>query len=128
VLTALMSAFSLLALLLAAVGVYALVSFSVERRSQELGIRSALGAATSKLVGMVVGETVVIVTVGITVGFGLAVVAARGLEGMLFGIESFDPVTFIVAALLLVSAAAAAALVPGMRAARTDPVNVLRKA
>lgn len=128
VVTALMSAFSLLALLLAAVGVYALVSFSVERRSQELGIRSALGAASSKLVGMVVGETVVIVAIGIAVGFGLAMLAARGLEGMLFGIESFDPVTFAIAALLLITAAAAAAFVPGLRAARTDPVHVLRKA
>ncbi|HEX2167754.1 MAG TPA: ABC transporter permease, partial [Longimicrobiales bacterium] len=128
VLTALMSAFSLLALLLAALGVYALVSFAVERRSQELGIRSALGAASSRLIGMVVGDTVAIVAIGVVVGFALAAVAARGLEGVLFGVASFDVVTFVGAAALLIVAAGAAAFVPAMRAGRTDPVEVLRKA
>ncbi|MGH7465002.1 MAG: FtsX-like permease family protein, partial [Longimicrobiales bacterium] len=124
----LMGAFSLLALLLAGLGVYALVSFSVERRSQELGIRSALGAAGSRLVGMVVGETLVIVALGVVIGLAVAVLAGRGLEGMLYGVGSFDVMTFGVAAMLLLGAAAAAAFLPALRAARTDPVEVLRNA
>lgn len=126
ILTLLMGAFSLLALLLASLGVYAVVSFNVERRSQELGIRAALGAAQSRLVGAVVGESLVAVGLGVGVGLWLALLAVRGLEGLLFGVETFDALTFSVAALLLLGAAATAALLPALRVGRIDPVDVLR--
>jgi putative ABC transport system permease protein len=124
----LMTAFSLLALLLAALGVYAIVSFSVEQRAPELGIRSALGASRPRLIGMVVGETLVIVMLGVCIGLAVALLATRGLEGMLYGVGSFDPATFGTAAVLLLTAAAASAFIPALRAARADPVEVLHHA
>ena len=125
---ALIGGFSILALLLATLGVHAVVAFSVERRSRELGIRMALGAAGASIVRMVVVETLIVVASGVAAGLGLAVLATRGLEGMLFGVAPVDGVTFGGAAILLLLSAAAAAFVPARRAARADPVNVLRNA
>jgi putative ABC transport system permease protein len=122
----LLGIFSLLALLLASLGVYAVVSFTVERRSQELGIRAALGAASGRLVRMVVGESLFVTALGVAAGLAISLIAARGLEGMLFGVGSVDGVTFGGAALVLLAAAGAAAFLPARRAARTDPVEVLR--
>ncbi|HUF27843.1 MAG TPA: ADOP family duplicated permease [Gemmatimonadaceae bacterium] len=124
--TALMGGFSLLALMLAGLGVYAVVSFAVERRTQEMGIRVALGAPRSRIVGMIVGQSLVMVAVGLAAGLWLAVLAMRGLEGMLFGVGAVDEVTFAGAAVLLLLAAATAAFVPAQRAARANPVEVLR--
>lgn len=126
VVAALMGGFSLLALLLASLGVYAVVAFTVERRTQELGIRLALGARRSRLVGMVVGRSLGVVAIGVAAGLVLAALATRGLEGMLFGVRALDPVTFVQATLLLLVAAAAAAFVPALRAARANPVEALR--
>jgi predicted permease len=122
----LMGSFSLLALLLATLGVYAVVSFTVERRTQEIGIRAALGAARSRLVGMVVGESLFVVGLGVGVGLLLALLGARALEGMLFGVAPLDALTFTGASLLLVVAAVIASLPPALRAAGSDPVQVLR--
>jgi predicted permease len=123
----LLGGFSLLALLLASLGVYAVVSFTVERRTQELGIRMALGAARSRLVGMVVGESLLVVGLGVFGGLWLALLAARGLEGILFGVRAADPATFAGAAALLLLAAGVAAFLPARRAASADPVDVLRR-
>jgi ABC-type antimicrobial peptide transport system permease subunit len=76
---------------------------------------------------MVVTETLIVVASGVVAGLGLAVLATRGLEGLLFGVAPMDGVTFSVAALLLLGSAAAAAFVPARRAARADPVNVLKR-
>jgi predicted permease len=122
----LMAAFSLLSLMLAGLGIYAVVAFSVERRSRELGIRAALGAEGTRLVRMVVGETLGIVGVGLLAGLALSLLVARGIAGMLYGVPPFDPATFTLAAALLAVSAAAAAFLPARRAARTDPVGVLR--
>ena len=123
---AMMGGFSLLAILLASLGVYAVVSFSVERRSQEIGIRAALGATRTRIVKMVVGESLVVVGVGLVVGFGLAVLVTQGLRGMLYGVGAIDVPTFGGAAVILLIAAGAAAMVPAMRGARANPVDVLR--
>lgn len=123
----LMGGFSLLALLLASLGVYAVVSFTVERRTQEMGIRLALGAARARLVGMVVGESLLVVGLGIIGGLWLAALAAKGLEGMLYGVRPADPVTFGGASVLLLLAAAFASFLPARRAAGADPVDVLRR-
>jgi ABC-type antimicrobial peptide transport system permease subunit len=122
----LLGAFSLLALLLASLGVYAVVSFAVERRSQELGIRVALGAARSRLVRMVVGESLGVVSFGVVAGLWLAMLAVRGLDGMLFGVETVDFATFAGAAVLLLVTAGTASFLPALRATRADPVEVLR--
>jgi predicted permease len=122
----LVGGFSFLALVLASVGVYAVVSFAVGRRTQELGIRVALGASRARIVSLVVGESLAMVAVGLGIGLWLAMLATRGLEGMLFGVGAFDEATFGGAAVLLLIAAGLAALVPARRAAMADPVEVLR--
>jgi putative ABC transport system permease protein len=123
---ALMSGFSLLALLLALLGVYAAVSFNVERRTRELGVRMALGATHTCLARMVVGESVLVVALGVAAGLGLAALVSRGLSGVLFGVEPMDAATFAGAAALLIVTAAAAAFLPAHRAARANPVEALR--
>ena len=123
----LMGVFGLLALILASLGIYAVVSFAVDRRSAELGIRIALGAARQRIIGMVVGETLFTVGLGLAAGLVLALAAARALEGILFGIGALDPLTFVSSAGVLIVAAALASWVPAHRAARTDPTDVLRR-
>lgn len=122
----LMGAFAGLALLLASLGLYAAVSFSVERRTQEIGIRVALGATAPQLIGMVVGGSLKTALVGVAVGLVLAVAAAYGMQAVLFGVAPFDAVSFGATALLLMGAAALAAFVPARRAARASPSDVLR--
>ncbi|MEX2152621.1 MAG: ADOP family duplicated permease [Gemmatimonadaceae bacterium] len=123
---ALMGAFSVLALLLASLGVYAVVSFSVERRTQEIGIRVALGAPRAQIVRTVVGDSLVAVGVGLGVGLLVAGLATRGMQGMLFAVGALDQVTFAGAALLLIVSAGIAAFLPALRATRADPAEVLR--
>ncbi|MGE0159843.1 MAG: ADOP family duplicated permease [Gemmatimonadales bacterium] len=121
-----MGAFSLLALILAGLGVYTVVSYAVARRSAELGIRIALGADRSGVVWMVVGEVARVVVVGSIVGVVLAAIAAPRFGGMLYGVDALDPAAFITAVVLLLAVAWAAAYVPARRAARADPVQALR--
>jgi putative ABC transport system permease protein len=125
--TALMGGFSLLALLLAGLGIYAVVSFNVERRTQELGIRTALGATRSTMVRMVVGESLAAVGIGLVAGLALAALAARGLETMLFGVTPLDTMTFAGASALLLAAASLAAYLPARRAGSAHPAQVLRR-
>ena len=121
-----MGAFAGLALLLAGLGIYAAVSFSVERRTQEIGIHVALGATASRLIRMVVGGSLKVALVGVVVGLVLAFVAAHGMRAILFGVAPFDAVSFGIAALLLAGAAALAAFIPALRAVRASPSDVLR--
>jgi ABC-type antimicrobial peptide transport system permease subunit len=123
---ALLGGFSLLGLLLAALGVYAVVAFTVERRTQEMGIRAALGASAASITRMVVGQSLATVVIGIVAGLALAFVAVRGLQGMLFGVGAADPWTFATASVLLLAAATIAAFLPARQAARADPVEALR--
>jgi putative ABC transport system permease protein len=124
----LMAAFAALALLLAGLGIYAAVSFAVERRTQEIGIRVALGATATRLVRMVVGESLVVTGIGIAAGLGLAVLAALGLRGagVLFGVAPVDGVSYAWAVGALAAAAALAAFVPARRAAAANPSDALR--
>jgi predicted permease len=121
-----MGAFSVLALILAALGVYTVVSFAVARRSAELGIRIALGAERSGVVRMVVGEVARVVVLGLVLGVGVAAIAAPRFGGMLYGVQALDPATFASAVALLLGVAWAAAYLPARRAARADPVQALR--
>jgi predicted permease len=123
---ALMGGFSVLALVLATLGVYAVVSFAVARRSAEIGIRLALGAARSRLIGMVVAESLVTVGAGVAIGLIVALLAAPALDDILFQVGARDPLAFATGALLLVLVGALASWVPAFRAARTSPVEVLR--
>ncbi len=115
-----------LAMLLAGVGLYGVVAFSVARRTHEVGLRLALGADRSHVVWMVVRQGVGRVAIGLVVGTGLVVLCARPLSRTLVGISAFDPVTLAAVGLLLLATAAVASVVPARRAARIDPATALR--
>lgn len=124
--TALIGSFSMLALLLAGLGIYAVVACTVERRAHELGIRAALGATPVSLVRSVMRESLGAVSVGLAVGLALAVLATRGLAGVLFGVPPVDGVTFAGASALLLAAACVASFLPARRVGSAYPVDVLR--
>lgn len=121
----LVGAFALLALVLAAVGLYGLVSYGAAQRMRELGIRIALGAPPESLTRLVLGRGLGIAAVGIAAGVLFAFGLARALQGLLFGVEPNDPVVLGLAALLLLSTATTAAWLPARRAARLDPMRSL---
>ena len=116
----------LLALLLAGVGLYAVISFGVTRRTRELGIRAALGAGANDVLGLVMGEGLRLTIVGVTVGLVLSSALGRVVESLLFGTSARDPVVFSVVSGTLVAVSALAAAVPAWRAARVDPMTALR--
>jgi putative ABC transport system permease protein len=115
-----------LALLLALVGVYGVIAFSIAQRTRELGIRSALGARPRALLLLVVGQSMRPVVAGVLVGLAGAFAATRLLAGMLFGVGPTDPVTFVAVPLVLAGCAALAALLASRRATRVDPMVALR--
>jgi putative ABC transport system permease protein len=115
-----------LALLIAAVGLFALMSYLVAQRSSELGIRMALGAPRTKIFWLVVGQGLRFTVIGILVGLVLAVVFASSMSALLFGISVFDPAAFAAAVVLLLLTAAVACALPAWHAARLDPTHALR--
>jgi ABC-type antimicrobial peptide transport system permease subunit len=124
--TILISAFAVLALLLSAVGIYAVVSYSVSQRTREFGIRAALGATGGELVRLVTGEMAWVTAIGLAAGIAGAWALSRVLTSMIYGVSVHDPWTFIVAPLVLVVPVVVAAFVPARRAARVNPVEVMR--
>jgi putative ABC transport system permease protein len=122
----LLTAFSVVALVLASLGIYGVISYSVSQRTQEIGIRMALGAQRRDLLRMVVGNAMLLAFAGITLGAGGAFMLTRLMTKLLFSVEPQDPVTFAVVATVLVFVAALASYVPGRRATRVDPVVALR--
>ena len=122
----LFSAFGLLALLVAAVGVYSTVSNTVGQRRQEFGVRVALGARAEDVVALVVGGGVRVVAFGVAVGALLALAAGRLVASLLYGTTPHDPVALIAVSMILMVVAAVASMVPAWRASRLDPVEALR--
>ena len=123
---ALMGAFSGLAVLLAAIGVYGLMSFSVEQRVGELGLRRALGGNSGDLLRMVLGRGAALAAMGIGIGLVGAIAATRLLRGMLYEVGPFDPGTFVALSLTVLVVAVLAAYLPARRATRVDPMVALR--
>ena len=121
-----MGLFAGMGLLLAAVGLFAVLSYGVAEQRRELGVRAALGAGRGRLLGRVLAHGLTVTTVGLVFGLGLAAALTRLLEGLLFGVTPLDPVSFGLAPVVLLLAATAASLLPAWRAARLDPVSVLR--
>jgi predicted permease len=122
----LLTMFASVALVLAAVGLYGVISYSVAQRTSEFGIRMALGAAPSNVLGMVVGQGLRLGLVGIAVGALGAIALTRLMRGLLFGVSAFDPLTFLGMAALLGGVMLAACYVPARRATRVDPMVALR--
>ena len=124
--TLLVSLFAAVALLLAAVGVYGVMSFAVARRTHEIGIRMALGADRRDVLRLVVGEAMILTAIGVGVGVAGALGLTRFLSGLLYGVRPTDPVTFSAVATLLAAVALLASYIPARRAIRVEPVTALR--
>jgi putative ABC transport system permease protein len=125
--TALLAGLAVCAALLAAVGIYGVVAYSVVQRSGEIGIRMALGADAASTVRLVVGQAVTVVSVGVVIGWLGALSTARIIEGFLYGIEASDPATYMVVGVLVIVLGTVAAAIPARRATRIDPVDALRQ-
>ena len=123
---ALLGAFAAVALVLAVVGLYGSIAYTVTQRTRELGIRIALGASSRAVLRLVVGDGVRLALVGLVVGIGTAVLATRTLASLLYSVSAGDPLTFAVIAALVAVVALAASYLPARRATRVDPVDALR--
>ena len=123
---ALGTGFGILALLLAGVGLYGVTAFWVSRRTREIGIRMALGASPVAVIGLVLGQGLTRVAIGLAAGIALAALLTRALTGLLYGVGATDPVAYAAAVLLIVLVSAMANIVPARRAARVDPMVALR--
>jgi predicted permease len=122
----LLGAFAGLALLLASIGLYGVLSYAVTQRAREIGVRMALGATGSQVVRMVVARGLALTAAGLAIGTAGALAATRSMKTMLYGVEATDPTTYAGVAALLCAIAALACWIPARRASRTDPVTVLR--
>ena len=120
------SGFGVLALVLACVGIYGIMAYTVVQRTSEIGVRLALGAIPRQVLAMILREASWISAAGITIGLGASFLLARSVRSMLYGIAAFDPLTFFGAALLLVFIALGASWIPARRAARVQPMEALR--
>jgi ABC-type antimicrobial peptide transport system permease subunit len=124
--TSLLGGFGMAAVLLAAVGLYGLMGYLVERRTREIGVRRALGARSGQVRRMVLGQGARLAAVGAAAGLAAASVATSALRALLFEVSPTDPATFAVAAALVIGAAVAACWAPARRATRVQPVEALR--
>jgi putative ABC transport system permease protein len=122
----LLGVFAAMALALAAVGIYGVISYAVTQRTQEIGIRMALGAQRSTVLAMVLRQALTLAAVGIGIGVAGALLLTSLMKNLLYGVAPSDPLTFAAVAVLLGVVAATAAAVPGLRATRVDPVVALR--
>jgi putative ABC transport system permease protein len=123
----LLASFAGLALLLAAVGIYSVLSYNVRRRFHEIGIRMALGATHSNVLRLVVADGVKPILTGVAIGLAAALALGRLVTALLYGVHPADPLTFVVVALLIVAVAVLATVVPAYRATRVEPVRILRE-
>jgi putative ABC transport system permease protein len=120
------SVVGVIAMLLAAIGLYGVIAYSVARRTREIGIRMALGARPSAVLGLVMRQGLTVAGVGLAAGCALAAVAAWQIAGMLYGVGITDPVSWSGAAVILLSVSSLANLIPAWRAARVQPSDALR--
>jgi predicted permease len=123
---AMFTVFGVLALVLAAIGLYSVIAYNVAQRTHELGVRVALGAQVSDVVRLVLGEGMILASVGVVIGGGIALVAGKWVRPMLFQVSPYDPVVLGGVAVVLLSVAAIASLVPARRAGKVDPLTALR--
>jgi ABC-type antimicrobial peptide transport system permease subunit len=122
----LLTGFGGLALLLAVVGVYGVLSYSVNQQTREIGIRMAMGAQSGRILGLVVGQGMRLAIVGLILGTLIALAATRVLSSLLFGVSAHDPLIFGGVSLILATAAILACYIPARRATKVDPIIALR--
>ena len=122
----LLGTFAALALLLAAIGIYGVIAYSVQRRRRELGIRIALGASRDRVIGMVMRQGMTLTLTGAALGLAASSLLTRVLSGQLFGVSATDPLTFLAAPMILIAIALVACVVPARRAVSVDPASALR--
>jgi ABC-type antimicrobial peptide transport system permease subunit len=122
----LLGGFAAFALLLASLGIYAVISYSVNQRTQEIGLRMALGASPADLQRRILLGTFGLAALGLAIGMAVSRALSNTLESMLFGVTSGDPVTYIGVGALLIAVAAVAGYIPAWRASRIDPMVALR--
>jgi predicted permease len=118
--------FGALAVLLAAIGLYGVISYTVAQRTNEIGVRMALGAQRSKVIGLILGEVAVLIAIGVVVGAGLTFAGSKAASSLLFGLKARDPLTLVVAIAILSAIGFGASFIPARRATRVDPVVALR--
>jgi len=122
----LLGLFAVLALVLASIGIYGSISYSARQRTNEIGVRMALGAQSRDVLRLIVGEGLVLAVIGVVIGLLLAFVLTRVIKGLLFGVSATDPLTFLAIAGLLTLTALIASWIPAWRATKVDPLRVLR--
>ena len=122
----LIGTFAVLALVLAMVGVFGVLAYSVQQRTREFGVRIALGASAGDVLGLVLGSAARVIGTGVVIGLALALAFAQSVASFLFGVEPRDPVTFASVGAVLVLTAIVACAVPALRAVRVDPVEAFR--
>ncbi|MGC2801689.1 MAG: FtsX-like permease family protein, partial [Candidatus Acidiferrum sp.] len=118
--------FGALAVLLAVIGLYGVISYMVARRRNEIGIRMSLGAGGWSIVRLVLRESLLLLAVGLTLGIGLALAASQAAASLLFGLKPYDATTLAMATAILAGIALAASYIPAVRASRLDPLEALR--
>jgi ABC-type antimicrobial peptide transport system permease subunit len=122
----LLSVFAGVALVLAAIGIYGVMSYAVSARTQEMGVRLAVGAQRRDVIWLVLGQVLRLSVVGLAIGIVVLLVAGRALEGLLFGVRAADPATIAIVTCILAAVALVAAWAPAARASRVDPIEALR--
>jgi ABC-type antimicrobial peptide transport system permease subunit len=115
-----------LAILLAAIGIYGVISYTVAQRTNEIGIRMALGAQRGSVVRLILGEVGILIGIGVVVGAGLTLAGSKAASSLLFGLKARDPITLALAVVILAVIGFAASFLPARRASRLDPMAALR--
>jgi putative ABC transport system permease protein len=122
----LLATFAVVALVLAAVGIYGVISYAVSRRTHEIGVRVALGASPATVVRLVIAQGMRVVAVGVAIGVAGSLVASRLMTKLVYGVSVTDPLTYVGVAALLAAVALVASYIPAHRATRIDPLVAMR--